>query len=398
MSGDARIDTSVREVRRRTAAWADDLDDEGLAELDARMLWSALCEPGDGIARALVTAFGASRALEIAQGSEHDVSQAGVAPPDLRDARSRWLPRLGDAVHASDSAERAGVRPIVPTGPHWPARVDALGAHAPICLWVKGDPRTLSVPAAVALVGARAATTYGEHIASSLSADLAAAGIGVVSGGAYGIDGAAHRAALAAGGATIAWMAGGVDRPYPAGHRSLLERIAASGGAVVADVPCGSAPTKWRFLARNRLIAASADATIVVEAGWRSGSLNTAGHAATLGRALGAVPGPVTSPASAGCHRLLREYDAVCVTSVADARELIGLDSRAPLFEDVASAGDAADRTRVLDALSSRTARSAGDLARRTGMALPDVEGALGMLALDGRAERSGAGWKARPR
>src|SRR5690606_15021125 len=147
VSGDARINTSVREVRRRTAAWADDLDDEGLAELDARMLWSALCEPGDGIAGALVTAFGASRALEIAQGSEHDVSQAGVAPPDLRDARSRWLPRLGDAVHASDSAERAGVRPIVPTGPHWPARVDALGAHAPICLWVKGDPRTLSVPA-----------------------------------------------------------------------------------------------------------------------------------------------------------------------------------------------------------------------------------------------------------
>ena len=127
-----------------------------------------------------------------------------------------------------------------------------------------------------------------------LSADLAASGIPIVSGAAYGIDGAAHRAALADGGATIALVAGGVDRPYPTGHSSLIDRIATQ-GAVVSELPCGASPTKWRFLARNRLIAAISAATVVVEAGWRSGSLNTAGHAAALGRSIGAVPGPVTS-------------------------------------------------------------------------------------------------------
>ena len=156
-----------------------------------------------------------------------------------------------------------------------------------------------------------------------LSADLAGHGVSVVSGAAYGIDGAAHRAALTAGGTTIALLAGGADRPYPAGHGELIERIAAS-GAVVSEAPCGTTPTKWRFLQRNRLIAALSDATVVVEAGWRSGSLNTAAHAAALSRPLGAVPGPVTSAASAGCHRLLREFDARCVTNSADALELLG--------------------------------------------------------------------------
>ena len=157
----------------------------------------------------------------------------------------------------------------------------------------------------------------------------AASGAVIVSGGAYGIDGAAHRAALGVGGATVALLAGGVDRAYPQGHQQLLRTIAAS-GAVVSEVPCGTAPTKWRFLSRNRIIAALSDATVVIEAGWRSGSLNTAGHAAALGRPLGAVPGPVTSAASAGCHRLLREYDARCVTTAAEVRELWGDAGSAP--------------------------------------------------------------------
>lgn len=116
----------------------------------------------------------------------------------------------------------------------------------------------------------------------------------MVSGAAFGIDGAAHRAALLAGGTTIAVLAGGVDRPYPRAHTHMLDRIAAT-GAVISEVPCGSEPTKWRFLQRNRVIAALGDATVVVEAGHRSGALNTAGHAAAMSRPLGAVPGPVTS-------------------------------------------------------------------------------------------------------
>jgi DNA processing protein len=118
-------------------------------------------------------------------------------------------------------------------------------------------------------------------------------------------------------------MAGGVERPYPMGHAQLLERITITGGALISEVPPGSAPTKWRFLNRNRLIAAHAQAVIVVEAGARSGSMNTAGHAVGLGRPLGAVPGPVTSAASVGCHRILREMDGVCITSAADVRALL---------------------------------------------------------------------------
>ena len=132
----------------------------------------------------------------------------------------------------------------------------------------------------------------------------------------------AHRSALAVGGTTMAFLAGGVDRFYPSGHDALLGRIIET-GLVLAEAPCGYAPTKWRFLLRNRLIAASAQATVVMEAGWRSGSLNTANHAATLGRPLGVVPGPVTSASSAGCHRLLREYDAVCVTTASEMMELL---------------------------------------------------------------------------
>ena len=153
------------------------------------------------------------------------------------------------------------------------------------------------------------------------AAGLSDRGFVIVSGGAYGIDAAAHRATLASGGVTVAFLAGGADRLYPAGNSELLRRIA-SEGVVAAELPPGSAPTRWRFLMRNRLIAAAASATVVVEAGHRSGSLNTAGHAAHMGRPLGAVPGSVLSPASAGCHRLIREYAATCVTTPDEMAEL----------------------------------------------------------------------------
>jgi DNA processing protein len=247
-------------------------------------------------------------------------------------------------------------------------------------------------------VGARAATGYGEHVAGELAADLARRGVVVVSGGAYGIDGTAHRAALGVGGTTIAVMAGGAERAYPAGHTSLLEEVAAT-GAVISEVPCGGAPTKWRFLSRNRLIAALTGATVVVEAGVRSGSLNTANHAATLGRPIGAVPGPITSPSSAGCHRLLREHEAQCVTGVGDVLELL---DPATLFEpgDELAGRDASprprtdDTTRVRDALSTRSRREVAEVARRSGMSVADVETRLGLLLLAGEADRGSGGWR----
>jgi DNA processing protein len=223
------------------------------------------------------------------------------------------------------------------------------------------------------------------------SAGLVERGYTVVSGAAYGIDGMAHRAALAGSGTTVAFLAGGVDRFYPAGHDALLGRIAEL-GAVVSELPCGAAPTRWRFLQRNRLIAAASSATVVVEAGMRSGSLNTANHAASLGRPIGAVPGPVTSAASAGCHRLLREGMAICVTDAADMAELVdgGVSASEPR-EQLDP-----DAVRVIDALSSRSARRPDDIAARSGLGVRRVMAVLGVLALDGRVEENDRGWVTR--
>lgn len=349
----------------------------------AAAVWSCLTEPGDGVAGALVTALGPVEALHLVLGEPS-------ADARFSRARERWLPRRAQVADAFAAARRSGVRLVTPDDDAWPRPLADLGDHAPLCLWVRGDTTVLGDDApGAAIVGARAATGYGEHVTAELSAQLAADGVVIVSGGAYGIDGAAHRAALTTGGRTIAYLAGGVDRFYPAGHERLLSAITEGGGAVVSEVPCGTSPTKWRFLQRNRLIAAHATATVVVEAGWRSGSLNTAGHAAALGRPLGAVPGPVTSAASAGCHRLIREYDARCVTSAADVRELLGGEP-----DSVAGGGDRTDdRTRILDALT-RTARAAADVARRAGFTVDEAQGILGILELEGLAERADAGWR----
>lgn len=373
-----------------------ELDEDQLAEVHARATWSCLVEPGDGIAGLLVEELGATGALRAVE-EERAVAaeRAGISPRQWHDALARWRPRLetAPATEALRAAAHASARLLTPEDPRWPARLADLGAHAPLCLWYRGDAAHLGAPAqAVAIVGARAATGYGEHVAMELSADLAARGVTIVSGAAYGIDGAAHRAALHAGRPTVALLAGGVDRPYPAGNASLIDRIAAC-GAVASEVPCGSTPTKWRFLQRNRAIAALSDATVVVEAGWRSGSLNTAGHAATLGRPLGAVPGPVTSAASAGTHRLLRDYDARCITRADDVMELIGGDRQRPdPGMDVDDRTD--DRTRLLDALSVRSARPVDELARRSGMSPADVEAIIGVMRLEGVVVETATGWR----
>jgi DNA processing protein len=365
----------------------------------AAAVWSCLAEPGDAVAGALIDALGPDDALrEVISGCRGTLAAdaAGIPPGELRAGLRRWQPRLEaeSIAFALHLAAVAGIHLVTPDDACWPRALDDLGPHAPVALWVRGDPAVLTrLDPAIALVGARAATGYGEHIAGEFAADLAGRGVAVVSGAAYGIDGAAHRAALAAGGTTVALLAGGVDRPYPAGHTDLLRRIAAS-GAVLGEVPCGSAPTRWRFLQRNRLIAALGDATVVIEAGWRSGSLNTAGHAATLGRPLGAVPGPVTSGSSAGCHRLLREFDARCVTTSDEAAELLGLDAAHGSEREESEDYRTGERTRVSDALSARAWRTVDDVARRSGMATAQVRAHLGMMALEGVAANEGVRWR----
>lgn len=374
-------------------------EDERLRSLYAAAAWSCIAEPGDGVAGRLVGVVGYEAALhEVVRGGRdgHAREAAQLSSTQWRDALDRWRPRLNEASvrDALETAARAGVGLVTRDDPVWPSSLSDLGDHAPLALWVRGDVHALARTAgSVALVGARAATGYGEHVAMELAADLVGRGVMIVSGAAYGIDGAAHRAAISADGTTIALLAGGADRPYPGGHSELIGRIAAS-GAVGSEVPCGSTPTKWRFLQRNRLIAALSEATVVVEAGWRSGSLNTAGHAAALARPLGAVPGPVTSATSAGCHRLLREFDARCVTNADEVMELIG---GAPALFEMPSGGSGDhtdDTTRVTDAMSFRSWRETTDIARRCGLSAADVAAILGLLALDGEVERGAAGWR----
>lgn len=385
------------QVRRALEALRGDGAASGTMDALARAAWSVIAEPGDGVAGALIAELGAQEALAVAIGGEREafvLESDRDAARAFREARARWLPRVrGSAVRdALVGATQVSARLLLPGDAHWPDAFADLGVHAPSALWVRGDLTLLVAPQRVSIVGARASTAYGEAVAAELAGALSARGTVIVSGGAYGIDGAAHRAALGSAGSTVAFLAGGVDRAYPAGHQRLFERIIA-GGAVISELPCGAAPTKWRFLARNRLIAALGMATVVVEAGWRSGSLNTAGHAASLGRPLGAVPGPVTSAASAGCHRLLREYAAHCVTCAAEVRELLGeSDDPAP-----AESRSDPDELRLLDALSSRTGRESLDIARRAGLAPERVSALLGLLALEGAVVRTETGWRSVP-
>ncbi|MBX3193645.1 MAG: DNA-processing protein DprA [Microbacteriaceae bacterium] len=286
------------------------------------------------------------------------------------------------------------MRLIVPGDDVWPDAVGDLQTYTPFALWARGDvARLRDVERSVALVGSRAATGYGEHVAVELASGSCDRGIAVVSGGAYGIDGAAHRAALASQGLTIAVLAGGLDRFYPSGHEQLIGRIL-DHGVVLAEVPPGTAPTRWRFLQRNRLIAALSCATVVVEAAWRSGALNTAHHADTLSRPLGVVPGPITSASSAGCHRLLREGSAVCVTNPDDIAELVGAGrTEVPASERVDSSGPEGSRLRVLDALSERSPRTADTVVVLSGLSADRVRAELGLLELDGRVMERATGW-----
>jgi DNA processing protein len=374
------------------------------AEQFARAAWSGIAEPGDSMAGFLVEAVGASAALTmliehwnvdrmLAKAVEAvDVADRQERAIQLENAIARWLPRLESRATLQQLKLAASCRAtlLTPGDPDWPERLGDLGPHAPLALWLRGHTEAARVTAhAIALVGARAATGYGEHVAMEAGSGLVGRGFTIVSGAAYGIDGTAHRAALASQGTTVAFLAGGVDRPYPSGHSVLIGRIIET-GAVISEVPCGGAPSKWRFLQRNRLIAAVSDATVVLEAGWRSGSLNTAGHAAALGRPLGAVPGPITSAASAGCHRLIREYDAVCVTTVDEMAELAG---GTPAGADPGPGERNSEEIRVLDALSVRSPRTAADVAARSGLPVDAVQSVLGLLELDARAAERAGGW-----
>ena len=292
----------------------------------ARISLAAASEPGDTVTGTLMARVGAVETLALV--TSDTALPASIDPAEGSLWRRRLAPRLdpGHIDRIRGEMERRALTMLTTEDLAWPAELQQLGTQAPLALWLSGQPSRLEGVTAnrITLVGARAATSYGEHIAMELAADLASQGRVIVSGGAYGIDAAAHRAAtMARPGSTVAVLATGLDRFYPAGNQQLFERIKDSGGLLVSELPPGASPTRWRFLQRNRLLAALTGATVVVEAGYRSGSLNVAGQAHALGKPIGAVPGPVTSAASAGCHRLLQEGIATLVTDSRDATDLL---------------------------------------------------------------------------
>jgi DNA processing protein len=371
----------------------------------ARAALSFLAEPGEDVLGALLRSCSAQEvvgALSSGRDPQAALPAAGGALPGISRAFRRWRPRIGQIPSAARLAawDRGGLRLVCPAEPEWPTQLDALGDARPVVLWLRGttDLRHACLRS-VSVVGARAATAYGSHVCTEMAATLAEQGWSLVSGGAYGIDGSAHRGALSAGGLTIAVLASGLSYGYPKGHHGLFADIARQ-GVLVSECPPDRAPTRPGFLIRNRVIAALSRGTVVVEAALRSGALNTAKHARELCRPLMAVPGPVTSEQSAGCHELIREWGAVCVTGARDVIEHISPvgEGGYPPRRGPAAPRDSLDPVTiaVLEAVPLRAGRGPATIATMAGVDLDTALRCLGLLAAAGFVERCENGWRVR--
>lgn len=349
----------------------------------------------------LVAAVGAEEAADR-------IHRAEVGPELLRRTESRR--EIDCAAADLDLLDRRGGRLLTPQDEEWPALAfaafggtplrDKTQGRPPLALWAIGPQRLDDVAErSAALVGTRASTAYGEHVAAELAAGLVERGVAVISGGAYGIDGAAHRATLAAEGTTVAVLAGGVDVLYPAGHSALLHRIAQH-GLLVSEYPPGVRPARHRFLTRNRIVAALAGATVVVEAGVRSGAASTAAWARALGRVVCAVPGPVTSAASVGCHVLVRA-GAELVTRAEEIVEMVG--RAGELADELPHPGSALDgltetERQVYEALPARGLRTPDQIAIASGLPPISVLGPLAMLEIAGLVRSEEGRWRLSPK
>jgi DNA processing protein len=367
----------------------------------ARAWLSRVVEPGQRVVAELIDAVGP---VELV----HKI-RAGDVPSALR--RATTVRSLDDRVEVDLAlAAEHDVRLLIPGDPDWPDLalhpcVVATAARKPdlappIALWVRGRSDLIPLfERAVAVIGARAATPYGEHCATDLAFGLAERGWTVVSGGAYGIDRAAHRGAVAAGGPTAAFLASGLDAPYPRGNTALFRQIAEA-GALISEWPVGTTPQRLRFLARNRLIAAVSAGTVVVEAAARSGTSNTANQADKLGRVVMAVPGATTSAMSVGTHHLIREKDARLVTRVDEVLEDIGRfgDDLAPPRRAPARKRDLLDplARQVLEGLPARGSATPEEIAAQAAVLPGDVLRALPVLELEDLVERRADGWSLR--
>ena len=392
--------SSVRACRVRLARVIEPSDVAGLLLLEAlgpEVLWRSISELQTPSA-ALVSVYrkAAQEALP------------GAGTPDLAHRFAAWRARLPVPDPATDArhAEQIDAWTVIPEDADWPAQLAFLGIQQPIVLWGRGERTALNrLERSVAVVGSRNASAYGSAVTRMITGELCEAGWCVVSGGAYGIDAVAHQTALETGAehaTTVAVLACGVDRVYPVANAELLGRICHR-GAVLSEVPLGCAPTRYRFLQRNRIIAALTRATVVTEAAWRSGALNTARHAAGLSREVAAVPGDVLVGGSAGCHRLVREDHAVLVSTGGEVLELLGSLGNAAA-EEVRSQRAGRDQRpedrldpvqlRVFDALPLHTDADPSQLCRVSGLGPGEVLTSLAQLRELGLATDSLLGWR----
>lgn len=383
----------------------------------ARAGLTQVIEPADSLGVHAVEAWGPQRLVEIISGStptQSDwISLAKLDPGDgqftkrlrehLGDAIERWR-RRSKYFHpdaALDYLRTLGGRFLTPEDHSWPTALADLQDSAPLGLWVLGEAEIPSPERILAVVGSREATTYGDSATSVLVRKARSMGLTVLSGGAYGIDAQAHREALISPGegiSTIAILAGGLDRLYPVGNVELLRQIGVD-GLLVTEMPPGMRPNRYRFLNRNRLIAALSSTSIVIEARYRSGALSTANHAHDLGRTVGAVPGPINVPSSAGCHRLIKETPTLLIDDPADLEHLYSSSTYTPnasLTVEHERDYDVLNMEEMLvfDALPVKTRTSIGHLTGLTGLSVPQISGVLTKLERHELAEQNIHGWR----
>lgn len=370
------------------------------ADLARRRAWAYL-------SRVVQAPSAALHALVEQDGPETAAARirARQVPPGLHTA-TEARHHLADAERDLAVVAALGGRLVTPDDQEWPAwkllpfattrPAPRTMPVLPVALWVLGQARLDQVTdRAVSVVGTRDISGYGQHVTAELCHDLAADGWTVVSGAAYGVDGAAHRAALTAGGTTVAVLGCGIDRAYPAGHAALLARIAEN-GLVVSEHPPGTPAAGYRFLARNRLVAGLGDGVVVVEAGWRSGARSTARWARELNRPALAVPGPVTSLGSTGCHRMIRLGEAELVTTAAEIVERVGRVGELapePNTPDRPLDGLDAALVPVLEALPRRGSTTVERISQSSGVPLAGVRAALPQLEQGRRVVRTEEGW-----
>lgn len=413
-------------------AGGSDVNEKLTDEAYARAALTYLAEPADRWLARLIRVSSAAAALDAIKNYQPPGSCHTKAGAAMMAAMERWRARLPElpTPEAVLGARESGIRIVTPGDPEWPGQLEDLGDEQPYALWLRGNADLrFNCLRSVAIVGSRAATAYGSYVAAELGASVAARGLAVVSGGAFGVDAAAHRGALGADGVTIAVLASGVDTPYPAAHAELFDAIAAQ-GVLVSEWPPGRHVSRLRFLIRNRVIAALATGTVVVEAAERSGALNTARRARDLNRHLMAVPGPVTSDLSAGCHQIIRDWQGTLVTSATEVIEHLTPVGALLAAETTAAQTTAVETTpaetavettavgkqpgrrpappvlprdqldldsaRVLDALPRRGGLGTVRVAQRAGLAPATTATLLGQLATGGFVERCDDGWRLR--